>query len=89
MVEAVRESYQGKLTLVSTMLQAAQAKGLTTAAIGKFGAAFIQDYRRGGIVLDEDAVMPLSLAKEIQSAGFALPRNTINAYPPSALDARR
>ena len=88
-VEAVRESYRGKLTLVSTMLQAAQAKGLTTAAIGKFGAAFIQDYRRGGIVLDEDAVMPLSLAKEIQSAGFALPRNTINAYPPSALDARR
>src|SRR5439155_1026672 len=84
-VEAVRESYQGKLTLVSTMLQGAQAKGLTTAAIGKFGAAFIQDYRRGGIVLDEDAAMPLSLAKEIQSAGYALPRNTINAYPPSAL----
>src|SRR5437870_10037200 len=43
-VEAVRESYQGKLTLVSTMLQAAQANGLTTATIGKFGAAFIQDY---------------------------------------------
>src|SRR4051812_35198659 len=40
-VEAVREAYQGRLTLVSTMLQAAQAKGLTTAAIGKFGAAFI------------------------------------------------
>ena len=38
-VEAVRESYQGKLTLVTTMLQAAQAKGLTTAAVGKFGAA--------------------------------------------------
>ena len=32
-VEAVRESYQGKLTLVSTMLQAAQARGLSTAAI--------------------------------------------------------
>src|SRR5712692_967272 len=29
-VEAVRASYQGKLTLVSTMLQAAQAKGLST-----------------------------------------------------------
>src|SRR6266566_4326580 len=54
-VEAVRESYRGKLTLVSTMLQAAQAKGLSTAAIGKFGAAFIQDYKRGGIILDEDA----------------------------------
>jgi hypothetical protein len=84
-VEAVRESYQGKLTLVPTMLQAAQAKGLTTAAIGKFGAAFIQDYRRGGIVLDEDAAMPLSLAKEIQTAGYPLPRNSVNAYPPGAL----
>jgi len=30
-VEAVREAYKGRLTLVSTMLQAAQAKGLTTA----------------------------------------------------------
>src|SRR5438309_10907216 len=53
-VEAVREAYQGRLTLVPTLLQAAQAKGLTTAAVGKFGAAFIQDYRRGGIILDED-----------------------------------
>ena len=84
-VEAVRESYQGKLTLVSTMLQAAQAKGLSTAAIGKFGAAFIQDYKRGGIILDEDAAMPLSFAKELQKAGYALPRNTVNAYDAGAL----
>ena len=56
-VEAVRDSYRGRLTLVSTMLQTAQAKGLTTAAIGKFGAAFIQDYKRGGIILDEDAAI--------------------------------
>jgi Type I phosphodiesterase / nucleotide pyrophosphatase len=84
-VEAVRDSYQGKLALVSTMLQAAQDKGLTTAAIGKFGAAFIQDYKRGGIVLDEDAAMPLGLAKEIQIAGYPLPRNSVNAYPPGAL----
>ena len=84
-VEAVRESYQGKLTLVSTMLQAAQTKGLSTAAIGKFGAAFIQDYKRGGIILDEDAAMPLSFAKELQKAGYALPRNTVNAYDAGAL----
>jgi arylsulfatase A-like enzyme len=84
-VEAVRDSYQGKLTLVSTMLQAAQAKGLTTATVGKFGAAFIQDYHRGGIILDEDAAIPLSLAKELQSAGYALPRNTVNAYSAGAL----
>jgi hypothetical protein len=48
-MEAVRDAYQDKLTLVSTMLQAAQAKGLTRAAVGKFGAAFIQDCARGGI----------------------------------------
>ena len=84
-VEAVRDSYQGRLTLVSTMLQAAQAKGLTTAAVGKFGAAFIQDYQRGGIILDEDAAMPLSFAKELQNAGYALPRNTVNAYDAGAL----
>ena len=84
-VEAVRESYQGKLTLVSTMLQAAQAKGLSTAAIGKFGAAFIQDYKRGGIILDEDAAIPLSFAKELQKAGYAIPRNTVNAYNVGAL----
>src|SRR3989454_8528753 len=83
-VEAVRDAYQGKLTLVSTMLQAAQAKGLSTAAIGKFGAAFIQDYQRGGLILDEDAAMPLSFAKELQQAGYALPRNTLNAYDAGA-----
>jgi arylsulfatase A-like enzyme len=84
-VEAVREAYQGRLTLVSTMLQAAQAKGLTTAAVGKFGAAFIQDYTRGGIILDEDAAMPLDFAKELQQAGYALPRNSVNAYEAGAL----
>ena len=84
-VEAVRDSYQGKLTRVSTMLQAAQAKGLTTAAVGKFGAAFIQDYHRGGIILDEDAALPLTFAKELQDAGYPLPRNTVNAYPAGAL----
>src|SRR5438270_3555210 len=84
-VEAVRDSYQGRLTLVSTMLQAAQAKGLTTAAVGKFGAAFIQDYHRGGIILDEDAAIPLAFAKELQNAGYALPRNSVNAHPAGAL----
>ena len=85
-VEAVRDSYQGKLTLVSTMLQAAQAKGLKTAAIGKFGAAFIQDYKRGGIILDEDAAIPLGFAKALQNAGYPLPRNTVNAYADGASD---
>src|SRR6266852_7273455 len=84
-VEAVRDSYQGKLTRVSTLLQAAQAKGLTTAAVGKFGAAFIQDYHRGGIILDEDAAIPLSFAKDLENGGYPLPKNTVNAYPAGAL----
>src|SRR5436190_16478958 len=84
-VEGVRDSYQGKLTLVPTMLQVAQAKGLITAAVGKFGAAFIQDYQRGGIILDEDAAIPLSFAQELQKAGYALPKNTVNAYDAGAL----
>src|SRR6516162_10016685 len=63
-VEAVREAYKGRLTLVSTMLEAAQAKGLKTATVGKFGAAFIQDYKRGGIILDEDAAIPIGFARE-------------------------
>src|SRR6266852_9579770 len=84
-VEAVRDSYQGKLTLVATMLQAAQAQGLSTAAVGKFGAAFIQDYQRGGLILDEDAAMPLSFAKELQQTGYPLPRNSGNAYEAGAL----
>src|SRR5215472_5191740 len=84
-VEAVRNAYGGRLTLVPTMLQAAQAKGLTTVAVGKFGAAFIQDYKRGGIILDEDAAMPLGFAKELQQAGYSLPRNSANAYATGAL----
>jgi arylsulfatase A-like enzyme len=84
-VEAVRNAYQGRLTLVSTMLQAAQAKGLTTVTIGKYGAAFIQDYNRGGLILDEDAAMPLSFAAELQRAGYRLPQNSIHAYEAGAL----
>src|SRR5258705_7660974 len=84
-VEAVREAYQGKLTLISTMLQAAQANGLTTVAIGKFGAAFIQDYKRGGIILDEDAAMPLGFAIELQRAGLLLSLNSLTGYGAGAL----
>jgi arylsulfatase A-like enzyme len=84
-VEAVRDAYQGRLALVPTMLEAAQGKGLTTAAIGKFGAAFIQDYKRAGIILDEDAAMPIGFARELQQAGYPLPRNSGNAYEVGAL----
>jgi hypothetical protein len=58
---------------------------MTTATIGKSGAAFVQDYKRGGMMLDERTVLPLSLAQELQSAGIPLPATSPNAYGPGML----
>lgn len=72
--------YNNQLFLVGTLFQAAQAAGLKTAAIGKSGAAFIQDYKKGGIILDEKMVYPLSLAQELQQNNYVLPKLTPVAY---------
>ena len=74
---------QGALLQVNTLFQAAHTAGLKTAAIGKSGAAFIQDYREdgaGGVILDENIAFPLSFATGVQAAGFALPLNSTH-YP--------
>ena len=74
---------QGSLFLVSSLFQVAHAAGLKTAAVGKSGAAFIQDYREDGnhgVILDENIAFPLSFATALQGAGFALPANTTH-YP--------
>ncbi len=76
------------LFLVETLFAEAQKRGLTTVTVGKSGAAFIQDYRRGGMVLDEKTVLPLSLAQELQAAGIPLPATTPNAYEFRCLDAQ-
>jgi arylsulfatase A-like enzyme len=73
--------YHGQLLLVDTLFQSAQAAGLKTAAIGKSGPAFLQDYKRGGMIIDERMVWPLDLAKEIQTGGDQLPNPIANAYP--------
>lgn len=73
--------YYSKLLLVGTLFQAAQASGLKTAAVGKSGAAFLQDYRKGGWLLDEKMVWPVSLAQEIKAGQDALPQLAPNAYP--------
>jgi arylsulfatase A-like enzyme len=65
---------------VQTLLQAAQKKGLKTAAVGKSGPAFLQDVRHGGVVLDENVAMPLAFAQALGKAGYPLPANTPNAY---------
>jgi arylsulfatase A-like enzyme len=68
------------LLIVQTLLQTAQKAGLVTAAVGKSGPAFMQDYKTGGVVIDEKAVFPLSFAKELQAAKIALPENAPFAY---------
>lgn len=84
-LDALRAYYGNQLYLVGTLFQAAQAKGLVTAAVGKSGSAYIQDYRRGGLILDENLVAPQALAGELQAAGYPLPKNTPNAYPAGAV----
>lgn len=72
--------YGGQLLLVKSLFATAQSAGITTATIGKSGAAYIQDLGRGGVFLDENTVQPRSLVTELQSAGIALPANTVNGY---------
>ncbi|HXJ84520.1 MAG TPA: alkaline phosphatase family protein [Candidatus Methylomirabilis sp.] len=72
--------YEDQLLLVRTLFGAAQAAGLTTATIGKSGAAYLLDLGRGGIFLDENSILPRTLVTELQAAGFALPVNTTKGY---------
>ena len=72
--------YGGQLLLVRSLFATAQAAGMTTATIGKSGAAFIQDLNKGGYFLDENTVQPRSLVTELQAANIALPANTVFNY---------
>jgi arylsulfatase A-like enzyme len=84
-LEDLTRFLRGDLLLIDTLFEAAQKAGLVTAAVGKSGAAFIQDYKRGGLLLDEKTVLPLSFAKELQAAGIPLPVTTAKAYAPDEL----
>lgn len=80
----------GALLQVPTLLATAHEAGLTTAVIGKSGPAFLQDYKLpdvGGrnVLLDENTVLPLAFAKQLQKAGYPLPANTAFTYDASQL----
>jgi arylsulfatase A-like enzyme len=79
-LDDLQRHLHGKLLLTPTLFRAAQAAGISTVAIGKTGAAYLQDVDRGGIVLDEKTVVPLSLAKELQASGVPLPATAPNTY---------
>ncbi|MFT4174950.1 MAG: alkaline phosphatase family protein [Rhodocyclaceae bacterium] len=72
--------YGGQLLLVKSLFATAQSAGLTTAVVGKSGAAYIQDLGKGGYFLDENTVQPRALVTELQNAGYALPANTVYNY---------
>ena len=75
-----QKNYTQSLLTVGTLFQAAQAAGLQTATVGKSGPAYLQDYKRGGLILDENVAFPLSYVQELQTAGFTLPANTPFGY---------
>ena len=74
-------NYNQQLLAVPTLFQVAQAAGFKTAAVGKSGPAYLQDFLRGGLIVDENTVFPQSLVTELQANGFALPANTVYGYP--------
>jgi predicted AlkP superfamily pyrophosphatase or phosphodiesterase len=76
-LDDINAYYSNQLLMVGTLFQAAHASGITTATIGKSGAAYLQDYKRGGLLLDERTVLPQSLAEELQAAGVALPKTAV------------
>ena len=75
----------GGIFAVGTLVEAAHAAGLRTAAIGKIGPVFLQDVRPDdalSVVLDENIALPLGFARALQASSFALPVNAARyAFP--------
>ena len=80
--------FDHELLELPTLFAAAQKAGLTTAAVGKSGPAFLQDYKQGGVILDENTALPLAFARELQQAGYPLPAHTAYTYPSDQLSLR-
>lgn len=73
------------LVFVGTLFESAHKAGISTAAVGKSGPAFFQDYDQKtgmkGIVIDEKHVYPLPFAKELEKENYPIPKLSINEYP--------
>ncbi len=79
-LDAVDRFYGGRLLLTETLFEAAQDAGVSTAAVGKVGAAYLQDRRRGGLILEERLVWPRPLYEALKTAGLPLPHYAPLAY---------
>jgi hypothetical protein len=80
--------YGGRLLLTGTLFEAAQEAGISTAVVGKVGAAYLQDRHRGGLVLEERLVWPRPLLDALRVRGLAVPYFTPLAYG-EAVDTSR
>src|SRR5262249_5244006 len=58
LLTAISSYYENALFLVGTLFKSAQDAGKTTVAVGKSGAAFLQDHGRGGLIIDEKMAWP-------------------------------
>jgi arylsulfatase A-like enzyme len=79
-LEGLDRHYGGALIKAETLFQRAQRACLATVTVGKTGPAFLQDYKRGGTILDENHVWPRSVAEHMAAEGVPLPLRTPNAY---------
>jgi len=88
-IDAFYRARGSALLRMQSLFEAAHAAGLTTAAIGKVGPVFLQDYRQDGstgVILDEDFAWPRDFALRLQAAGRPLPRNVQHhAYPEGSI----
>lgn len=88
-IDAFYHDHGSALLRVESLFDVAHAAGIKTAAIGKAGPAFLQDYRQTGetgVVLDENVVLPRAFGSGLQAAGFPLPKHTVNQpYPEGPL----
>lgn len=71
---------EAPLIEVTTLFKKAQQAGFKTAAVGKSGAAFMQDYKSKGIIFDEKHVFPESFAKYLNNKNYPLPADTKYSY---------
>lgn len=86
-LDTLNDYYGKQLLLVKSLFATAQAAGITTATIGKTGAAYIQDLGQNSLFVDENTVRPRSLVTELQAANIAVPSNTAKTYADVTLAA--
>jgi arylsulfatase A-like enzyme len=72
--------YGGRLLTSETLFEAAQDAGISTAVVGKVGAAYLLDRHRGGLVLEERLVWPRPLLDALLARGLPVPYFAPLAY---------